>query len=68
VQESPWNCGLLVAINHEKEPFHDRRVRRALSLALDRYGAAGALSKTAIVREVAGCRCRGRRSPPRRRS
>jgi peptide/nickel transport system substrate-binding protein len=54
VQESPWNCGLVVAINHEKKPFHDRRVRRALSLALDRYQAAGALSKIAIVREVAG--------------
>jgi peptide/nickel transport system substrate-binding protein len=54
VQESPWNCLLLVAINHEREPFHDRRVRRALSLALDRYRAAGAMSKTAIVGEVAG--------------
>jgi peptide/nickel transport system substrate-binding protein len=54
VQESPWNCGLVVAINHEKKPFDDRRVRRALSLALDRYQAAGALSKIAIVREVAG--------------
>jgi peptide/nickel transport system substrate-binding protein len=59
VQESPWNCGLLVAINHEKEPFHDRRVRRALSLALDRYRAAGALSKTAIVGEVAGVQVPG---------
>jgi len=54
VQESPWNCGLLIAINHDKEPLQDRRVRRALSLALDRYSAAGALSKTAIVGEVAG--------------
>jgi peptide/nickel transport system substrate-binding protein len=54
VQESPWNCGLVAAINHEKQPFHDRRVRRALSLALDRYKAASALSKSAIVREVAG--------------
>jgi peptide/nickel transport system substrate-binding protein len=59
VQESPWNCGLLVAINHEKRPFHDRRVRRALSLALDRYTAAGALAKTAIVREVAGIQIPG---------
>ena len=59
VQESPWNCGLIVAINHDKEPFHDPRVRRALSLALDRYGAAGALSKTAIVREVAGVQVPG---------
>ena len=59
VQESPWNCGLVVAINHEKKPFHDRRVRRALSLALDRYQAAGALSKIAIVREVAGVQVPG---------
>src|SRR5262245_34476704 len=59
VQESPWNCGLIVAINHEKKPFDDRRVRRALSLALDRYGAARSLSKTAIVREVAGVQVPG---------
>jgi len=59
VQESPWNCGLVVAINHDKEPFHDPGVRRALSLALDRYRAAGALSKTAIVREVAGAQVPG---------
>jgi peptide/nickel transport system substrate-binding protein len=59
VQESPWNCALVVAINHEKAPFHDPRVRRALSLALDRYQAAGALSKTAIVGEVAGVQVPG---------
>ena len=59
VQESPWNCGLVVAINHEKKPFDDRRVRRALSLALDRYQAASALSKIAIVREVAGVQVPG---------
>jgi peptide/nickel transport system substrate-binding protein len=54
VQESPWNCGLIVALNHERKPFHDRRVRRALSLALDRHQAAATLSKVAIVRDVAG--------------
>jgi peptide/nickel transport system substrate-binding protein len=60
VQESPWNCGLVVAINHDKEPFNDASVRRALSLALDRYQAARALSQTAIVREVAGVQVPGR--------
>jgi peptide/nickel transport system substrate-binding protein len=59
VQESPWNCGLVVAINHDKAPFHDPGVRRALSLALDRYRAADALSKAAIVREVAGVQVPG---------
>ena len=59
VQESPWNCGLVVAINHDKAPFSDRRVRRALSLALDRYTAAEVLSKSAIVREVGGVQVPG---------
>src|SRR6266446_13385 len=27
VQESPWDCVLLVAPNHQKKPFDDRRVR-----------------------------------------
>ena len=48
VQESPWNCSILVAMNHEKKPFDDKRVRRALSLALDRYeGSQGALADRA---------------------
>src|SRR5207244_3981266 len=54
VQESPWDCALLVAMNHDKKPFDDKRVRRALSLALDRYQGSQALSKIAIVKEVAG--------------
>ncbi|MBM4443140.1 MAG: ABC transporter substrate-binding protein, partial [Candidatus Rokubacteria bacterium] len=52
VQESPWDCVLMVAMHHEKKPFDDKRVRRALSLALDRYQASEALSKIAIVKEV----------------
>src|SRR5437870_3008887 len=59
VQESPWNCVLLVAINHDKKPFEDKRVRRALSLALDHYQGSQALSKIAIVKEVAGVQVPG---------
>jgi peptide/nickel transport system substrate-binding protein len=59
VQESPWDCILLVGINHEKKPFDDKRVRRALTLALDRHQASKSLSKIAIVKEVAGVQVPG---------
>jgi len=59
VQESPWDCILMVAFNHDKKPFDDKRVRRALSLALDRHQAAVALSKIAIVKSVAGVQVPG---------
>jgi peptide/nickel transport system substrate-binding protein len=59
VQESPWDCILLVTINHEKKPFDDTRVRRALTLALDRYEGSKALSKIAIVKEVSGIQVPG---------
>ena len=59
VQESPWNCSIQVAMNQEKKPFGDKRVRRALSLALDRYAGSKALSKIAIVKDVAGIQVPG---------
>jgi peptide/nickel transport system substrate-binding protein len=54
VQESPWVCSLVVTFNTKKKPFDDVRVRRALNLAIDRWGGAQALSKVALVRHVGG--------------
>src|SRR5262249_58975366 len=59
VQESPWDCLSLVAINHTKRPFDDRRVRRALTLALDRHGASRSLSRITVVKEVGGIQVPG---------
>jgi peptide/nickel transport system substrate-binding protein len=59
VQESPWNCSIGVTPNEQKKPFDDKRVRRALTLALDRHEGSKALAKIALIKEVAGIQVPG---------
>jgi len=54
VQESPWLNALLVTFNAQKKPFDDPRVRRALSLAIDRWKASEVLPRSSIMRYVGG--------------
>src|SRR5205807_1207340 len=54
VQESDWNCGNPITPNHQHKPFDDVRVRRALTLAIDRWHGAPAMAKISVMKTVGG--------------
>ena len=54
VNEGPWINNLLVVFNAKRAPFDDARVRRALSLAIDRWKAADDLQSTTFLKFIGG--------------
>jgi peptide/nickel transport system substrate-binding protein len=54
VQESPWLGVLFATINVNKPPFDDVRVRRALTLAVDRWQGGQTLSAIALPKIPGG--------------
>jgi peptide/nickel transport system substrate-binding protein len=54
VRESPWITYLSLVFNVNRKPFDDPRVRRALSLAIDRWNAADTLADTTFLKYVGG--------------
>jgi peptide/nickel transport system substrate-binding protein len=59
VKESAWDCWMYALPNHERKPFDDPRVRKALTLAVDRWEGSKHLSRITILKEVGGIQVPG---------
>ncbi|MDX2157183.1 MAG: ABC transporter substrate-binding protein [Hyphomicrobiaceae bacterium] len=54
VVTGPWITNILLTFNTEHKPFDDVRVRRALTLAIDRWGGSENLGKVTLIKDVSG--------------
>jgi peptide/nickel transport system substrate-binding protein len=54
VREGPWITYLAIVFNATRPPFDDVRVRRALSLAIDRWHGAEMLADNTFLKYVGG--------------
>jgi len=52
--EGEWLAHFFFSFNTEKKPFDDIRVRRALTLAVDRWGGAAPMSRITFLKTVGG--------------
>ncbi|MCC7273327.1 MAG: ABC transporter substrate-binding protein [Alphaproteobacteria bacterium] len=52
--EGGWLAHFFFSFNTQKKPFDDIRVRKALTLAVDRWGGAGPMSRITFLKTVGG--------------